>query len=75
MDIEYESGDSLAIIDNIINILSPLSSREVFPCPLKYGLEYVGSFFLNTPKALLKGSGTDRLFVSGAGISAKLGSC
>ena len=26
MDIEYESSDSQAIIDNIINILSPLNS-------------------------------------------------
>ena len=39
MDIEYESGDSQAIIDNIINILSPLNSREVFPYLLKYRLE------------------------------------
>ena len=39
MDIEYESSDSQAIIDNIINILSPLNSQEVFPHPLKYGLE------------------------------------
>ena len=39
MDIEYESGDSQDIIDNVINILSPLNSREVFPYPLKYMLE------------------------------------
>ena len=37
--IEYASGDSQAIIDNIINILSPLNSQEVFLYMLKYGLE------------------------------------
>ena len=39
MDIEYESSDSQAIIDSIINILSPLNSQEMFPYSLKYGLE------------------------------------
>ena len=39
MDIENESGDFQDIIDNIINILSSLNSRKVFPYPLKYGLQ------------------------------------
>ena len=40
MDIEYGSGNSQAIIDNIINILSPLNLQEVFLYLLKYGLEW-----------------------------------
>ena len=38
-DIEYDSGDSQGIIDNIMNILSPLNSQEVFSYLLKYTLE------------------------------------
>ena len=39
MNNEYESGDFQAIINNIIKVLSPLNSQEVFPYPLKYMVE------------------------------------